>query len=129
MRVTGISGADGNLPRGELHGEEQPMEAEAERLAQMRTTLRQKSRRMGNAVVTDDLIQTLRILARSHRRFTEEQKTKVFRSIVKEAKVTAAGVELELYVQPTQNVGGSIGRSLQRPTRPESRLKQFGFVA
>ena len=50
------------------------------------------------------LIQTLRILARSHRRFTEEQKTKVFRSIVKEARLTATGVELEMYVQPTQNV-------------------------
>jgi len=44
------------------------------------------------------------LLVRSHKRFTEEQKTKVFRSIVKEARVVATGVELEMYVQPTQNV-------------------------
>jgi hypothetical protein len=55
-------------------------------------------------VVTEDPVQTLRVLARSHRRFTEEQKTKVFRSIVKEARLAAPGVELELYVRPTQNV-------------------------
>ena len=51
-----------------------------------------------------DLIQTLRVLARSHRRFTEEQKTKVFRSIIKDARMTDSGVDLEMYVQPTQNV-------------------------
>jgi hypothetical protein len=28
----------------------------------------------------------------------------MFRSIVKEARLTTKGVELELYVQPTQNV-------------------------
>jgi hypothetical protein len=80
------------------------MEAEAERLAQMRTTLHQKIQADGKRVLTDDLVQTLRVLARSHRRFTEEQKTEVFRSVVKEARLAGAGVELELYVQPTQNV-------------------------
>jgi hypothetical protein len=43
-------------------------------------------------------------LARSHRRFTEEQKVKVFRSLIKETRITANGVELEMYVKPTQNV-------------------------
>jgi hypothetical protein len=50
------------------------------------------------------LIQTIRLLARSHRRFTEEQKVKVFRSLIKETRITANGVELEMYVKPTQNV-------------------------
>jgi hypothetical protein len=60
--------------------------------------------RNGQRALTTELIQTLRILARSHRRFTNEQKTAVFRSIVKEAHLTATSVELEMYVQPTQNM-------------------------
>ncbi len=91
------------LPKGYVVKSSQ-METEAERLAQTRATLHQKIQPDGKRAVTDDLVQTLRVLARSQRRFTEEQKTKVFRSIVKEARLTAAGVELELYVQPTQNV-------------------------
>jgi len=50
------------------------------------------------------LIQTIRLLSRSHRRFTDDQKVKVFRSVIKEARLTATGVEFEMYVQPTQNV-------------------------
>jgi carboxypeptidase C (cathepsin A) len=50
------------------------------------------------------IIQTIRILSRSHRRFTEERKVKVFRSLIKETRITASGVELEMYLQPTQNV-------------------------
>jgi hypothetical protein len=80
------------------------MEAEAEPLAQLRATDRQKIQADGKRAVTEDLLQTLRVLGRSHRRFTEEQKTKVFRSVVKEARLTAAGVEMELYIQPTQNM-------------------------
>ena len=95
---------EGNLPQASYVVKSSQMEAEAERLAQMRATLHQKIQADGKRAVTDDLVQTLRVLARSHRRFTEEQKTKVFRSIVKEVRLTTAGVELELYVQPTQNV-------------------------
>jgi hypothetical protein len=95
---------EGNLPQASYVVKSSQMEAEAERLAQLRTTLHQRIQADGKRAVTDDLVQTLRVLARSHRRFTEEQKTKVFRSIVKEARLTGAGVELELYVQPTQNV-------------------------
>jgi hypothetical protein len=87
---------------------------QAERLAQVRTTLHQKIQADGKRVVTDDIVQTLRVLARSHRRFTEDQKTKVFRSLVKEAQFTAAGVELELYVNRHKTFGGSTGRK-QRP--------------
>jgi len=29
---------------------------------------------------------------------------KVFRSLIKETRITAAGIEFEMYVQPTQNV-------------------------
>jgi hypothetical protein len=59
------------------------MEAEAERLAQLRTTLHQKIQADGKRAVTEDLVQRLRVLARSHKRFTEEQKTKASRSIVR----------------------------------------------
>jgi hypothetical protein len=94
----------GNLPQASYVVKSSQMEAEAERLEQTYAGLHQKIQSHGKAAVTDDLVQILRVLARSHRRFSEEQKTKVFRSVVKEARLTAAGVELELYVQPTQNV-------------------------
>jgi len=51
-----------------------------------------------------ELIQTIRLLSRSHRRFTEEQKVKVFRSLIKETRMTESGVEFEMYIEPTQNV-------------------------
>jgi hypothetical protein len=57
---------------------------------------------MGQDASTE-LIQTIRLLSRSHRRFTEEQKIKVFRSIVMAANLRSSSVELELYVQPVQH--------------------------
>src|SRR5262249_4363663 len=36
-------------------------------------------------------------------RFTEQQKTKVFRSMVKEARMNDSSIELELYAKPTEN--------------------------
>jgi hypothetical protein len=78
----------------------------------------------GKRVVTDNLVQTLRVLARSHRRFTEEQKTKVFRSIVKEARLAPTGIELELYVQPTQNVWW---KYRQKPTKFKARPGRFAL--
>jgi hypothetical protein len=35
---------------------------------------------------------------------TEEQKVKVFRSLIKETRMTESGVEFEMYIEPTQNV-------------------------
>jgi len=95
---------EGNIPQASYVVKSGQMEAEAERLAQTRATLHQKMASHGKKGVTDGLVQTLRLLARSHRRFTEEQKTKVFRSMVKEARLSETGVELEMYVQATQNV-------------------------
>src|SRR5215471_10342145 len=42
--------------------------------------------------------------SRPHCRFMDDEKLKVFRSLIKDARITAAAVEFELYVQPTQNV-------------------------
>jgi len=95
---------EGNLPQASYVVKSGQMETDAERLAQTRATLHQKMASHGKKGVMDDLVQTLRLLARSHRRFTEEQKTKVFRSMVKEARLSETGVELEMYVQATQNV-------------------------
>jgi hypothetical protein len=53
--------------------------------------------------VRDGVPKASRILSRSHRRFTDEQKVKVFRSLIKETRISAAGVEFEMYAQPTQN--------------------------
>jgi DNA invertase Pin-like site-specific DNA recombinase len=95
---------EGNVPQASYVVKTAQLEQEAEVLTQTRNCLQQKIQSDGKDTGVTDLIQTLRILARSHRRFTEEQKTKVFRSIIREARLTAAGVELEMYVQPTQNV-------------------------
>jgi hypothetical protein len=59
-------------------------------------SLQRKIQSHGKTGVAANLIQTLRVLARSRRRFTEEQKTKVFRSIIKEAQLKADGVELDV---------------------------------
>src|SRR5262245_9363525 len=80
------------------------LEAEAERLAQNRSDLQRQIQNHGKQDASAELVQTMRLLSRSHRRFTEEQKMKVFRSLIKETRITEAGVEFEMYVQPTQNV-------------------------
>ena len=95
---------EGNLPQASYVVKSGQMERVADTVSQTRAALQQKIQSHGKTGVAADLIQTLRVLARSHRRFTEEQKTKVFRSIVKEARLKADGVELEMYVQPTRNV-------------------------
>ena len=82
---------EGNLPQASYVVKNAQLEKEAETLARTRTSLQQKIDSNGKATGLTDLIQTLRLLARSHRRFTEEQKTKVFRSIIKEARLTASG--------------------------------------
>jgi len=64
-----------------------------------------------------DLVHTLRILARSHKRFTEEQRTKVFRSLVKEAHLREDSLDLELYVEPIQNIWWKF-RQTDTPTAP-----------
>jgi len=112
---------EGNLPQASDVVKTTQLEQEAEALTQTRTSLQQKIHSNRKDTGVADLIQTLRILARSHRRFTEEQKTKVFRSIVKEARLTAAGVELEMYVQPTQNIWW---KYRQKP-KPVSRNAQI----
>jgi DNA invertase Pin-like site-specific DNA recombinase len=95
---------EGNLPQASYVVKSSELETQLSGLAARKLELRKLIDGRGKTDLTTELIQTLRILARSHRRLTAEQKTTVFRSIVKEARLTAAGVELELYVQPTQNI-------------------------
>ena len=77
---------------------------ERERLSQRKIELQKENWWSQPRDLTAELVQTLRIRARSNKRFTNEQKTGVFRSIVKEAHLTALGVEMEMYVQPAQNI-------------------------
>ena len=95
---------EGNLPQASYVVKSSELEAEAERLSQMKANLQQRIQNHGKRDASIELIQTIRLLSRSHRRFTDEQKVKVFRSLIKETRITASGVELEMYVQPTQNV-------------------------
>jgi len=95
---------EGNIPQASYVVKSSQFEIEAEAVSERRADLQRRIQNHGKRDISAELIQTLRVLARSHRRFTEEQKTKVFRSIVKEARITETSVELELYTQPTQNV-------------------------
>src|SRR5262249_26979499 len=94
----------GNIPQASYVVKSSELEAEADRLSQMKADLQRLIQNHGKQDVSTELIQTIRLLSRSHRRFTEEQRVKVFRSLIKETRITASGVELEMYVQPTQNV-------------------------
>jgi|SRR5688572_13755389 hypothetical protein len=95
---------EGNIPQASYVVKSSELEAELARLDGRKAELRVQMAGSNKKDLTTSLIQTLRILARSHRRLTAEQKTSVFRSIVKEARLSGTGVELELYIQPTQNV-------------------------
>ena len=68
------------------------------------TELRRRKEELGQRELATELVHTLRILSRSHRRFTEDQKIRVFRSLVSEAHILEDRVSLELYVQPIENI-------------------------
>jgi hypothetical protein len=94
---------EGNIPHASYVVKGSELEAETERLAQTKSELQRQIQNHGKHDVTAEL-NTIRLVSRSHLRFTEEQKVKVFRSLIKETRITASGVEFEMYVQPTQNV-------------------------
>ena len=91
---------EGNLPQASYVVKSSELEVEAERLSQAKSELQYQIQSHGNHNVSADLINTIRILSRSHRRFTEEEKVRVFRSLIKQTRITASGVELEMYAQP-----------------------------
>jgi hypothetical protein len=80
------------------------LESEADRLAQAKSELQRRIQNRGKYEPSTELIQTIQLLSRSHERFTEEQKVRVFRSLLKEARITDTGVEFEMYSQPAPNV-------------------------
>ena len=125
---------EGNIPQASYVVKSSELEAEAERLSQMKSDLHLQIQNHGKVDASAELIQTIRVLSRSHRRFTEEQKVKVFRSLVKETRITAAGIELEMYVQPTQNVWWKYRQKKTRKTAPHGqtvrvRIPQGGVPA
>jgi len=69
--------------------------------------------------LTSSLVNTLRILAKSSTRFTEEQKVKVFRSMVKQATIHESGVEMELYVEPVRNIWWKFRQKATRCSLPQ----------
>ena len=54
----------------------------------------------------------------------QRRQAQVFRSIVKEAKMTESGVELEMYVQPTQNVWWKYRQKKSSRSRSEKPVAQ-----
>jgi hypothetical protein len=115
---------EGNVPQATYVLKSSQLEAEGQELKERRSSLTQRIQSHGKRDASLELIQTLRLLARSHKRFTDEQKTKVFRSIVKEARIVATGVELEMYVQPTQNVWW---KYRQKKMRESARSSHVGI--
>src|SRR5262249_12375102 len=76
---------EGNIPQASYVVKSSELEAEAERLSQMKSDLQRRIQNHERHDATTDLIQTIRLLSRSHRRFTEAQKVQVFRSIIRAA--------------------------------------------
>jgi len=110
---------EGNVPQATYIVKSSALEAEDSSLRDKRADLQQRVQNHGKHDVTAEVIQTLRVLARSHRRFTEERKTKVFRSMVKEARFSAFGIELEMYSQPIQNASWKYRqKTLSKTSRP-----------
>jgi MerR HTH family regulatory protein len=100
---------------------------EAERLSQVKSALQQRIQNHGEQDASVELIQTVRLTSRSHRRFTEEQKVKVFRSLIKETRITASGVELQMYIQPTQNVWWKYRQKTTRRTASHGQTVRVGI--
>jgi len=94
---------EGNLPQASYVVKSAELEVEAERLRQMKSDVEQRIQNHGKHDASTELIQTIRLLSRSHRRYTEEQKVQVFRSIIRAAHLHASSVELGLYVEPVRN--------------------------
>ena len=117
---------EGNLPQASYVVKSSELEVEAERLRQMKSDLERRIQNHGKQDASKELIQTIRLLSRSHRRFTEEQKVKVFRSLIKETRITGSGVEFEMYVQPTQNVWWKY-RQKNRRTPSQGRTVRVGL--
>jgi hypothetical protein len=69
---------EGNIPQASYVVKSSEVEAETERLSQVKSDLQQRIQNYEKQDASTDLIQTIRLLSRSHRRFTEEQKVKVF---------------------------------------------------
>jgi len=111
---------EGNIPQASYVVKSSELEAQAERLSQMKSDLQQQIQTRGKQDASTELIQTIRLLSRSHRRFTEEQKIKVFRSIVRTAHLSSSSVDLELYVEPIQNYQWKY-RQWERQTRQATR--------
>jgi site-specific DNA recombinase len=120
---------EGNIPQAAYVVKSSALEVEASELSDKRANLQLRIRDYDKRDLKADLIQTLRLLARSHRRFTDEQKTKVFRSIIKEARLNASGVELEMYVQPTENIWWKYRqkKATRRNTSHDSQTVRIGI--
>ena len=112
---------EGNIPQASYVVKSSELEAEAERLGKAKSELQYEIQNHGSQNISTDLINTIRILSRSHRRFSEEQKVRVFRSLIKQTRITASGVELEMYAQPTQNVWWKYRQKVS-----PKRTSQFG---
>jgi len=118
---------EGNLPQGSYVLKSSELDSEAERLMQTKTDVQRRIQNHGKQDASAELIQTFRLLARSHRRFTEEQRVRVFRSLIRETRITGAGVEFEMYVQPTQNVWWKYRQKKTRKTAPHAQTVRVGI--
>ncbi len=77
---------------------------------------------------TTALQHTLRILGRSQSRFTTDQKARVFRSMVREARLGDDSLTLELYTEPIENVWYKY-RQNPDPQRRDLNLKVARTIA
>jgi len=94
---------EGRLSKAVYDNKNHQLERSASEFRSELIDVRKRIDQSGKRELEIELIQTLRLLSRSHRRFTHEQKVRVFRSIVKSADLLDSSVELDLYVDPVRN--------------------------
>ena len=94
---------EGNVTKPAYQTKTEQFDDRLAALRREREETQDKLEGLNQADLSTQLIHTLRILSRSQKRFTPDQKTQVFRSMVKEAHLRENETELELYVEPIQN--------------------------
>ncbi len=95
---------DGELDKSTYRARNSELKSQSEFLATRENLINAELPDLEQDDAAVRLVHGLRILARSQERFTQSQKTRVFRSLVKEAHLSKESTELLLYTQPISNI-------------------------
>ncbi len=104
---------DGELDKSTYRAKSSELKSQSEFLATRESLINAELPDLEQEDVAVRLVHSLRILARSQERFTQTQKTRVFRSLVKEAYLGEQSTELVFYTQPISNIWAKYRQTAQ----------------